>query len=91
MIQNILKYRTVIIALLNTHPHVLKIYILIFFSLVGGLVCLGGKTVESVLSLSLSSDTGGLLSTLAFFFLTLSNSDRQAGIIILIQHRYVRL
>lgn len=69
MIQNILKYRTVIIALLNTHPHVLKIYILIFFSLVGGLVCLGGKTVESVLSLSLSSDTGGLLSTLAFFSL----------------------
>lgn len=50
MIQNILKYRTVIIALLNTHPHVLRIYIQIFFYLVGGLVCLGGKTVESVLS-----------------------------------------
>lgn len=31
MIQNILKYRTVIIGLQNTHPHVLGIYILNFF------------------------------------------------------------
>lgn len=32
MIQNILKYRTVIIDLQNTHPHVLGICILLFFS-----------------------------------------------------------
>lgn len=51
------------------------------------------KQFKSVLSLSLRSDAGGLLSVLlffSFFFLTLSSSDRQARIIILIQHRYVR-
>lgn len=45
MIQNILKYRTVIIDLQNTHPHVLGICILLFFLMAGGLGCLGGKTV----------------------------------------------
>lgn len=56
---------------------------------------LKAKLFKSVLSLSLRSDAGGLLSLplffLLFFSLTLSSSDRQAGIIILIQHRYVRL
>lgn len=40
MMQNILKYKTVVIALLNIHPHVLGIYILIFFSLLGRGSCL---------------------------------------------------
>lgn len=44
--QNILKYKTVVIASLNTHLHVLGIYILIFSPfLAGGLVCLEGKAV----------------------------------------------
>lgn len=69
MMQNILKYKTVVIALLNIHPHVLGIYILIFFlpSWQGVLSALKAKQFKSVLSLSLRSDAGGLLSALPFF------------------------
>lgn len=44
MIQNILKYRTVIIGLQNARLRVRGTYHL-NFSVVGGLICLGGKTV----------------------------------------------
>lgn len=45
MIQNILKYRTVIIDLQNTHPYVPGIYFVRFFFVVGGLHCPGGRAV----------------------------------------------
>lgn len=55
MIQNILKYRTVIVDLQNIRPRVPRIYSRPFFSfpfVAGGLRCLQGKVFKGIPSLS---------------------------------------
>lgn len=68
MIQNILKYRTVIIDLQNIHPRVRGICILLFFSWQGVLTALEAKLFKGILSLSSHSDTEGLLSIPPLFY-----------------------
>lgn len=84
MIQNILKYRTVITSLQNTH--VLGIYILNFFRGRGS--CLPWK--QSCVVFFFTFWHRRPVDHAAFFF-TLSNDDRQSRIIILIQHCYLSL
>lgn len=68
MIQKILKYRTVIIDLQNTYPHVLGIYILHFFSWQGASTALEAKLFKGILPLSSHSDMGGLLRMPPLFY-----------------------
>lgn len=89
MIQNILKYRTVIISLQNTHLHVQGIYILNFFHS-GGSCLPWRQNCWKAHRLCLYILTQWVCCACCFFF-SLRNDDRQERIIILIQHRYLRL
>lgn len=90
MIQNILKYGTVIIDLQNTHPHVLGIYILHFFFRSRGSRLPRRQNCLKAFCLCLHILTQEVCWARCLFF-TLSNDDRRARIIILIQHCYLRL
>lgn len=67
MIQNILKYRTVIIDLQNTHTHVQGIGSLHFFHGGGSQLPRRKNCLKASLSLSSHSDRGSLLSVLPPF------------------------